>query len=54
MCWLLFSDSTGLKLLRFIEYLENAGFFKEREISFPHKQAALMKIVRDGWTAPVL
>ena len=43
-----------LIVLRFIGYLEDVGFFKEREISFPHKQAALMKIVRDGWTAPVL
>ena len=54
MCWLLFSFSLRLNFPRFIGYLENVGFFKEREISFPHKQAALMKIVRDGWTAPVL
>ena len=51
---LVFSDSPGLKSFRFIGYLEDVGFFKEKEISFPHKQAALMKIVRDGWTAPVL
>ena len=54
MYWLLFSGLPELKVLRFIGYLKDVGFFKEREISFPHKQAALMKIVRDGWTAPVL
>ena len=54
MCWLLSPHSPALKFIRFIGYLEDVGFFKEREISFPHKQAALMKIVRDGWTAPVL
>ena len=39
---------------RFIGYLQDVGFYKEREISFPHKQAALMKIRREGWEAPVL
>lgn len=32
----------------------DVGFYKEREIAFPHKQAALMKIRREGWEAPVL
>ncbi|KAL8988186.1 MAG: hypothetical protein Q9177_002697 [Variospora cf. flavescens] len=39
---------------RFIQYMVDVGFYKEREISFPHKQAALMKIRREGWEAPVL
>lgn len=39
---------------RFINYLQDVGFYKEREIAFPHKQAALMKIRREGWEAPVL
>jgi hypothetical protein len=37
-----------------VNYLQDVGFFKEKEVSFPHKQAALMKIVRDGWHAPEL
>lgn len=39
---------------RFISYLQDVGFYKEREITFPHKQAALMKIVREAWDAPAL
>ncbi|MCJ1402255.1 hypothetical protein MMC11_005475 [Xylographa trunciseda] len=39
---------------RFIEYLQDVGFCKEREIAFPFKQAALMKMARDSWDAPVL
>lgn len=39
---------------RFIEYLQDVGFHKEREVAFSYKQAALMKIGRDGWCAPVL
>lgn len=54
MCRLLFPEYFWLNSFRFVGYLEDVGFFKEREISFPHKQAALMKITRDGWTAPVL
>jgi len=41
-------------LVRFIDYLEEVGFYKEKEISFPHKQAALMKVGREGWEAPEL
>lgn len=39
---------------RFINYLQDVGFHKEKEISFPYKQAALMKVGRDGWCAPEL
>ncbi|GAB7353771.1 hypothetical protein MBLNU459_g4160t2 [Dothideomycetes sp. NU459] len=35
-------------------YCEEVGFFKEREISFPHKQSNLMKIRRDAWNAPAI
>ncbi|KAK4691866.1 hypothetical protein P7C71_g5228, partial [Lecanoromycetidae sp. Uapishka_2] len=37
-----------------INYLQDVGFFKEKEVVFPFKQAALMKIVRDGWQCPEL
>lgn len=37
---------------RMIGYLQDVGFAKEKEIAFPHKQAALMKVVREGWKAP--
>ena len=39
---------------RFIGYLGEAGFSKEKEVSFPHKQSALMKMLREAWTAPAL
>ncbi|KAF1969558.1 aerobactin siderophore biosynthesis protein iucB [Bimuria novae-zelandiae CBS 107.79] len=36
------------------QYLVDVGFYKEREISFPHKQSNLMKIKRDAWEGPCL
>ncbi|KAK2756208.1 hypothetical protein FQN54_005616 [Arachnomyces sp. PD_36] len=39
---------------KFISHLQTAGFYKEGEVSFPHKQAAIMKTKRDFWEAPVL
>lgn len=40
--------------LRLINYLLEAGFYKEGEVSFPHKQSAIMKIKREYWESPVL
>ncbi|EAU35572.1 conserved hypothetical protein [Aspergillus terreus NIH2624] len=37
-----------------IGYLRHSGFYKEGEVTFPHKQSALMKIKRDSWEGPVL
>ncbi|KAI1506390.1 acyl-CoA N-acyltransferase [Biscogniauxia marginata] len=39
---------------RFIPHLENAGFMKEKQISFPHKQAWLFRLRRDAWEGPAL
>jgi hypothetical protein len=39
---------------RFISHLQKAGFYKESEVTFPHKQSAVMKIKREAWEAPVL
>ncbi|KAH8149341.1 uncharacterized protein LAJ45_06420 [Morchella importuna] len=40
---------------KFIKYLTEAGFYKEKEFAFPHKQAALMKLEREAWeTGPLL
>lgn len=39
---------------RFISYLHSVGFYKEREIAFSFKQAALMKVKREAWEAPAL
>jgi N5-hydroxyornithine acetyltransferase len=39
---------------RLAQYCMDAGFYKEREISFPHKQANVMKIKRDAWEGPAL
>ncbi|KAF2842018.1 hypothetical protein M501DRAFT_988284 [Patellaria atrata CBS 101060] len=35
-------------------YLTEIGFYKEREVTFPHKQANLMKIRREAWSQPAL
>lgn len=40
--------------VKFINYLQDVGFHKEKEVAFSHKQAALMKLGRDGWCAPEL
>lgn len=40
--------------IRIIEYLQKTGFYKEGEVSFPHKQSAVMKTERDFWEAPAL
>ncbi|KAL1297429.1 hypothetical protein AAFC00_004959 [Neodothiora populina] len=50
-CVMLEPRVDNVKLKR---YCEDVGFFKEREISFPHKQSNLMKIRRDAWTAPAI
>ncbi|TGO91411.1 hypothetical protein BPOR_0028g00030 [Botrytis porri] len=39
---------------RFISHLQEAGFVKEREITFPHKQSAFMKLRRECFEAPAL
>ncbi|KAK5130711.1 hypothetical protein LTR08_001741 [Meristemomyces frigidus] len=35
-------------------YCESIGFYKEREVTFPHKQSNLMKIQREAWERPEL
>ncbi|OJJ47763.1 hypothetical protein ASPZODRAFT_1773713 [Penicilliopsis zonata CBS 506.65] len=37
-----------------INYLTQSGFYKEGEVSFPHKQSAVMKIKREYWESPAL
>ncbi|MCJ1476468.1 hypothetical protein MMC13_005134 [Lambiella insularis] len=39
---------------KFIGYLQDVGFYKEREVAFPYKQSALMRMNREAWDAPVL
>ncbi|KAK1623367.1 acyl-CoA N-acyltransferase [Colletotrichum phormii] len=39
---------------RFLQHLQYAGFAKEREVAFPHKQSYLMKLNRDAWEGPAL
>lgn len=39
---------------RFIQHLQFAGFSKEKEISFPHKQAWFGRQRRDTWYGPAL
>jgi hypothetical protein len=37
---------------RFIEHLQYAGFTKEKEITFPHKQAWFGRLRRESWNGP--
>ncbi|KAK8195161.1 acyl-CoA N-acyltransferase [Phyllosticta capitalensis] len=36
------------------KYLVAAGFYKEREVTFAHKQSNLMKIKREAWEGPAI
>ncbi|CAI7575083.1 unnamed protein product [Penicillium bialowiezense] len=38
--------------IKLINYLQEAGFYKEGEVSFPHKQSAIMRIKREYWEGP--
>lgn len=37
---------------RFIQHLQYAGFSKEKEVSFPHKQAWFGRLRRECWNGP--
>ncbi|KAI0136750.1 acyl-CoA N-acyltransferase [Xylariales sp. AK1849] len=39
---------------RFIQHLQSEGFCKERQVSFPHKQAWLCRLPRETWRGPCL
>ncbi|KAK3486772.1 acyl-CoA N-acyltransferase [Neurospora hispaniola] len=39
---------------RFIQHLEYAGFTKEKEVTFPHKQAWFGRLRRECWEGPAL
>ncbi|KAK7747587.1 hypothetical protein SLS62_009086 [Diatrype stigma] len=39
---------------RLIKHLQTAGFSKEREIAFPHKQSCLCRLQREVWEGPAL
>lgn len=43
-----------LTVARVIGYLQQNGFYKEGEVTFPHKQSAVMKIKRDSWECPAI
>ncbi|KAG9239511.1 siderophore biosynthesis protein-like protein [Amylocarpus encephaloides] len=38
----------------FISHLQSVNFYKEREITFPHKQSAYMKLRRENFESPAL
>lgn len=52
--FLVFSPLTKRVNSRMRRYCEEAGFYKEKEVTLPHKQSNLMKIRREAWTAPAL
>lgn len=39
---------------RMLRHLDEAGFGKERQISFPHKQSWYVKLWREAWEGPAL
>ncbi|OOF92602.1 hypothetical protein ASPCADRAFT_54822 [Aspergillus carbonarius ITEM 5010] len=59
-CWLADSRTQTVMLeprvdnVKLITYLQESGFYKEGEVTFPHKQSALMKIKRDAWESPAI
>lgn len=42
------------KVDRFIHHLQNGGFVKEKEITFPHKQSWFGRLKRENWDGPSL
>ncbi|PSN73758.1 siderophore biosynthesis protein-like protein [Corynespora cassiicola Philippines] len=59
-CWLADNRTDTVMLeprvdnQKLAQYLVDGGFYKEREISLPHKQSNLMKLKRDAWDGPAL
>ncbi|KAF7597056.1 hypothetical protein BBP40_010530 [Aspergillus hancockii] len=59
-CWLADSRTETVVMeprvdnTKALDYLQKVGFYKEGEVSFPHKQSNLMKIKRDHWVAPAI
>lgn len=43
-----------LTVHRFIQHLKDVGFSKEKEIAFPHKQSAFMRLLRENFDGPTL
>lgn len=41
-------------ITRLLDYCLEAGFYKEREVAFPHKQSNVLKTRRDAWVKPVI
>ncbi|RDL41137.1 uncharacterized protein BP5553_01116 [Venustampulla echinocandica] len=39
---------------RFISHLHESGYLKEKEVTFPHKQSAFVKLRRENFEAPIL
>lgn len=43
-----------LTRVRFLHHLQSAGFSRERQIAFPHKQSWLIRMRREDWEGPAL
>ena len=41
-------------MIRLLKYAQDVGFYKQREVTFPHKQSNLLKINRESWEGPAL
>lgn len=48
------SNTADVRDIRFISTLNEAGFLKEGEVTFPHKQSAFVKLRRENFGAPFL
>ncbi|KAF2159698.1 hypothetical protein M409DRAFT_60621 [Zasmidium cellare ATCC 36951] len=59
-CWLADSRTNVVMMeprvdnVKLRKYCEELGFYREKELSMPHKQANLMKIKREAWEAPAI
>ncbi|EEH02575.1 conserved hypothetical protein [Histoplasma capsulatum G186AR] len=59
-CWLADNRTDTIMMeprvdnTKIISYLQAVGFSKDGEVTFPHKQSALMRIRRENWEAPLL
>ncbi|OJD16505.1 hypothetical protein AJ78_03318 [Emergomyces pasteurianus Ep9510] len=59
-CWLADNRTETIMMepridnTKILSYLQAVGFSKDGEVTFPHKQSALMRIRRENWEAPFL
>lgn len=53
-CWLYKEHVKANICCRFIQHLQDAGFAKEKQVTFPHKTSWYMRYRRETFEGPAL